>query len=193
MSRELVRVTVNPYGFEAVERILRQAHALVGAADSHGLLCGMSCSGLDPSFDMWVAQVLADTQPSPSVRQECSLVLASVYQESLRGLYSPDLEFQPLLPGEEAGLGLKAAGLGKWCEGFLYGLGLGGINDAQGLTKDVQEILKDLGEISRIQFEIEGPVEEAEQDYVEVLEFVRAAVLLMSEELRITGSPTQLQ
>jgi uncharacterized protein YgfB (UPF0149 family) len=189
----LAVATGNPSEFQAVEQMLQQASSLVGAAESHGMLWGMSCSGTAPSFELWMAQVLADVQLSPSVREQCNLLLASTYQETLSQLHSPNLEFQPLLLGDDCGLGLRVQALGEWCEGFLYGLGLGSATDPLEWSADVQEILRDIGEISKLQFDNEGPIEDAENDYMEVLEYVRMAVLLMSEELRLKASPAQLQ
>ena len=86
------------------------------------------------------------------------------------------------MPAEDAPLNEQLFELTCWCAGFLSGLG-----ETKGLIEqlkqtEVGELVDDLLMIARTGSEI-ADGEENERDFVEVLEFVRIAVLNISAEL----------
>lgn len=66
----------------------------------------------------------------------------------------------------------------------MWGLGLGGIQDEAKLPGDVNEVMRDMSEISRLRFADQGGGNEDETAYAEIVEYVRMAALLVYEELR---------
>ncbi|MEW7976408.1 MAG: UPF0149 family protein [Candidatus Sedimenticola endophacoides] len=81
----------------------------------------------------------------------------------------------------------RAGALAEWCQGFLYGIGLAGPLDPETLSREAREALNDLAEITHIDLDAPGgddeEQEQEEQALTEIVEFVRAAVLLLREEL----------
>ena len=79
---------------------------------------------------------------------------------------------------------LQVNALGEWCQGFLIGLSLGGVEDFQALPDDAKEIARDLVEIARAgtSYELSG-LEDDEEAFVELVEFIRVGALLINEEL----------
>jgi hypothetical protein len=117
--------------------------------------------------------------------------LSAFYSETLRQLNDPVLEFEPLLPPETDPLGTRVEALAEWCLGFLLGLSEGGITDPERLPSDASEVVQDMVNISRAgSYEFDDS-EEDEAAYVELLEYVRAGVLLVNEELNPTKAPPQ--
>ena len=55
------------------------------------------------------------------------------------------------------------------------------------------ELLDDLAEIARVDFEVGEPDEEEQAAFAEVVEYVRVGVLLINEELQPSKAPPQLQ
>ena len=91
--------------------------------------------------------------------------------------------FSPILPDDDTPLRERARALGSWCEGFLFGLGAG--NAAGGaLPPEVAEAVNDLGELTRMDIASVSETEEDEQAYSDLLEFVRAAAMMIGDELR---------
>jgi len=84
--------------------------------------------------------------------------------------------------------------LGVWCQGFVYGLAVGGVKEETELPEDSKELIKDILEISRagyiaddeaeISTDVEDDNEEDEIAFMEVSEYVRMGTLLIYEELQ---------
>ena len=95
-----------------------------------------------------------------------------------------NLQLQLCLPeGEDVGLGEQVNALAEWCEGFLYGLANAGIQTKGNLSAEIKEILHDIGAIAQVDG-VELADEEEEVSFVELVEFVRVAVLLLAEEVQ---------
>ncbi len=74
--------------------------------------------------------------------------------------------------------------LSQWCQGFLYGFGTGRCRAARAnCSGEVEEVLRDLTHISQASVETGADAEEEEQAYAEIVEYVRAGVQLIHDEL----------
>ncbi|MDH3589591.1 MAG: UPF0149 family protein, partial [Gammaproteobacteria bacterium] len=69
-----------------------------------------------------------------------------------------------------------------WCQGFLFGLTVGGIEAGRALPGDVAEVVGDFSRVSEAVHSGEAE-EEDEQSYVELCEYVRVGAQLVFEEL----------
>lgn len=169
--------------YAGVEEALREVGAHVGAAEGHGMLCGMLTATDDTSQAHWIAEVLADTQPRGETARHCLETLTLVYDETAAGLADAQFEFQPMLPGEESSLAERSQALAGWCSGFLFGLGYNqpGSDDAS-LPANVREALNDMAEIARVAAQPDED-EDDEDAYTELVEYIRVAVLLCREHL----------
>lgn len=153
--------------------------AAIGAAEAHGWLCGALCAR--PGFESadWLRE-LAETATTGATAERSADTLCAIHAETLESLRSPEFGFEPLLPGDDAGLDERVAALASWSGGFLYGFGSGG--PAAG-TGDVGEFLGDLAEIARARLEPGQADEDGESDFAELAEFVRAGAQLAFDEL----------
>jgi uncharacterized protein len=169
--------------FERVEQALEAVDAEFNAAQTHGMLCGMLGSLQPVKPAGWIAQVLVDTQPSGESARECLALLSELYARTVAQMDDDSLQFQLLLPDDTAPLKDRAEALGHWCDGFLYGMGLGSLQPDAQLPAQVREALRDLGEIAQVEIN-PAPEEENEQAYAQLVEYVRVAALLIMEALR---------
>lgn len=167
---------------DTMEAALRGVDAEIGAAEAHGLLAGMASATAEPEASRWIAQVLAGTEPRGAAARECLEQLTALFRSTLDGLEDSDLAFHLLVPDESASLAHRAEALGAWAHGFIYGLGVAGIEDESRLPKEVAEIIGHLGEVT--QAVSDGDGEDDESAYTELLEFVRTAALLVREHLQ---------
>lgn len=179
--------------YDEVDGALRRADALPDAAETHGMLCGLTCAAGRPDRETWMGQVLSDTDPANAMVGQCRGVLDQLYQGTMGQLNDSVLDFQLLVPADTDPLPERARALGKWCEGFLFGLGLAGVEITADLPGAVPELLKDMSDISRVEFDIDSPEEADEAAYAEIVEYVRVGVLLINEELHPTKAPPRLQ
>lgn len=149
----------------------------VSPAELHGLLLGRSCagSGFDPEPWLVDAADVLGAEPQDNVRQ----ALIGL-QEMVKGeLSGSDIAVVLLLPSDDAPLVERAAALGQWCQGFLDGFGLT-LRDGA-LSGEAMEVLQDLSAIAQVQSALEES-EDGENDYMEVMEYLRVAPLLLFTE-----------
>ncbi len=184
--------------------VLNQAFRRLGiagdAAENHGILCGLLCARGEVDEEEWVALMIADApaggaggaiiRPSfaagsaPMSMNEERALLNDLYEATVRDLGAPDLVFMPLLPDDSEPLGRRAEAVSDWCRGFLYGLGVGGIEDHETMPEDMREIIADIIEISRASSETDES-EEDEHAFMELVEYLRAGVTLVYETLDV--------
>ncbi|MDR9433436.1 MAG: UPF0149 family protein [Spiribacter sp.] len=175
------------------ERYNEMASALAGveadvsAAEAHGILCGLFCSAAEPPAARWVAQVLDGLSPKGEAAREALEALTQLYHDTRDRLQNDSLEFEPLLPDDEAPLNARATALGQWCEGFLLGLGLAQGHAPIPLPREANEVISDLTEIARLDTDTEAD-EDSEIAYTELVEYLRAATLLVREHTALPSS-----
>lgn len=184
--------------YEQLATLLSVYGDAMSVSECHGLLCGMaSC---DRSLDgaSWATRMLSgdldeavESGAEADIDEADRATLKAFFEETLRQLSDEELGFQLLLPDDDEALEERTAALSDWCEGYLYGLGLGGIKEFSGFSQEVQEFCGDLVEISRITFE-EGDEGENDAAFFEIVEYVRMGALMVYDELGgAPGRPTE--
>ncbi|MCC6075011.1 UPF0149 family protein [Pseudomonas sp. GCM10022188] len=163
--------------YSAFSAMLSAAGQSVSPAELHGLLLGRTCAGAGFDADLWLAAAAEVLDAAPDERLRQALVgLQEMVRSDLEG---GELSLVLLLPADEAPLAERAAALGQWCQGFLAGFGL---TARQGkLSAEANEVLEDLAAIARIEESLEES-EDGESDYMEVMEYMRVAPLLLLSE-----------
>ena len=147
-------------------------------AELHGQLCGLIAGNGTPKPNQWLAicsELLeVNVQPgTPIADQLCALIEVVTQQFSVEGF---GLEL--LVPDEQTPMLERVEGLGQWCQGFLTGFALAG-NTQQGwknLSEESREVLTDLASIAQVMVD-EDDAEQQEQDYLELLEYVRLGAI----------------
>jgi uncharacterized protein YgfB (UPF0149 family) len=180
------------FEYQAVSEALQRAAAATPAADCHGLLCGLICASGFADPKLWVGELFEDFDPRDLPQAEAFRLLQGLYEDTLARLNSPQLDFELLLPEPGCSLRERTESLGAWCSGFLSGLGMGGLPGRAQLPEEVAELLDDLGQIARVDFEIDDPSEEDQVAFEEVVEYIRVGTLLIHEELQPAAPPQLL-
>ena len=179
--------------YDRMQAALQAADADSGAAESHGLICGILCAAGTSDPALWLDHLLGAGNTDRAMAQSAQLLLTELYSETLLHLNDGDLGLVLLLPEDDTPLPLRSKALGEWCQGFLYGLALGGVREDGVRKGNVGEIMHDFYEISNTRFEHELTDEDEETAYAEIVEYVRMSVLLCHEELRPLQAPQRLQ
>ena len=165
--------------YEQIQQVLTQAHSLTDAAEAHGTLTGCLCSTVAYRFEDWMLEILPEGVAGSSVSQ----LLLDLFHSTSVALGEAQMQFVPLLPQDEQAIEARAAALGAWCQGFLYGLGTSSLTDATLLPGDIGEVVRDLTEITHVAADSAESLESNEGAYAELVEFVRAGVQLLFDEL----------
>ena len=134
-----------------------------------------------------------EQEESSQTLQQAGKKLMQIHQMSVEQMNDSDAEFELMLPDDDEPLEARVEALGTWCQGFVYGLAVGGIKEDTELPEDSKELIKDIIEISRAGYVVDDEAEiavmedddeEDEVAFMEVSEYVRMGILLIYEELQ---------
>ena len=175
--------------FEHITGLLHALGAEGNAAEGHGVLCGLLCSKGYVNSKAWIDEMIdredADTLPPLTEEPPDPLpeALLDLHSETVRRINDLNYEFRLMLPDDEEGLEIRVTALSQWCHGFLYGMGLGGMENFSKLPAPVAEITQDLVDISRASAVTDG-TEEDETAFAELVEYIRVGIQVIYEELQ---------
>ena len=177
-----MQIQVKTPSFDDFYSLLSQAEVVTSPAEIHGMLCGFVCVGPKLNGLFWIDILLKRLEVRPRLKLGSQGAVVGLYDAACRqlgGLQS----FKLLLPDEQHELEERAEALSLWCEGFLYGLGLGGNSFYEETSDTVHEALFCIAEIAKLDV---SQLEVTELDrvaYDEAIEFITQAVPLIHEEL----------
>ena len=165
--------------YSEIQRVLTDQRSVADAAEAHGTLAGSLCAAIGYRFEDWLREILPDGRAD----ELSTASLRYLYLETASSLEAQEMEFELLLPEDAQPIDARTAALGQWCQGFLYGLGTGALQDASALPGEIGELVRDLTEITKVGVDDTQSPETNESAYTELVEFVRVGVQLVFEEL----------
>jgi uncharacterized protein YgfB (UPF0149 family) len=175
--------------------LLNRSGSPLPLAELHGGLCGVICASGRHAAQGWLDELLDDCGGDAITLAELAGRLEVLGSETWQALSGMAMEFEPLLPDDDAAIDQRAEALGMWCHGFLAGLVIGGIDltgETTVLSQDLSELVHDFAAISQAgpgSQEFEDP-EEGDNSLTELVEFVRVGAQFVFEEL-MAGQPAE--
>ncbi|MBE0469438.1 MAG: UPF0149 family protein [Methyloprofundus sp.] len=165
--------------YSEVNSIILQRDAAESAAEAHGIATAMLCLNPATEASSWMTEAFfADAH----LLEEDKYAFINLFDETKELLASDEFLFDLFLPDEqEASLAVRCTALIQWCRGFLFGLGRA--STSQQWSSDVQDIIKDIVEFTKLDADIEEHDDEAEGSLVEIQEYLRASTMLIRTEL----------
>lgn len=174
--------------YRRVSDALVLANAEIGAAECHGMFCGVLCANGQLNVEAMAIQVLGSLDKERPGARESVQHISQLLSTTMEQLGGDEFRLQLLLPDDDAPLAERSSALGLWCQGFVMGLSAGGVTKDTELQKDSREVILDLTKIAhRLQADDDGQLDvddEEEAAFIEVEEYVRVGVMLINEELR---------
>ena len=171
--------------FERTLRLGRGDLDAAALAESHGLLCGLVCreSGRDAGdYLRHLSAMRLVVEPAEALHA----ALIEAWRSTVAQFEDDEFGFRLWLPDDDEPLEERTVALGRWCSGFLAGLGSGGQLDA--LSEEAREAIGDLQEIARAELSAQGSdgpqSEEDESAFAEIVEYVRVVTLVLREDFR---------
>ena len=172
--------------FHDLEINLRECESGWYAAQCHGLLCArLSVIGAS-ALNVCLEQIFEDANNNTSCVKFCDMILQDIFKRTWIQLVERQSEFTLYLPDDQSGVNERANALAQWCDGFLHGIVTG--KDPKKLKEFLGKepssiIIKDMLEITRASVDEKAEVEENEQAYIEIMEYIRVSAQLIYEEL----------
>ncbi len=157
----------------------------VSTSESHGILCGLLCTGKCSDVrKIWADQLVNEQFGSNNITAtEFNDFNSLIYAETIRQINHETLEFSLLLPDENEQSDLRVEALAKWCQGFNFGLAIGGFTQSDHDYEDVNELIRDFSEIAKAGYGEDKLDDQEETALFEIEEYVRIGVLFIMEEL----------
>lgn len=171
--------------YDRVERALRRLNCDIGAAECHGMLCGMLSASRAFARDAWLRHVSGGDDLAAWDGEAVRELFDELVADTVAGMGDDDYEFALLLPDDDAALGDRAAAFGAWCRGYLSGLGAAGIAVRRTLGEDARGFLADVERFGLLSVGDDAD-DDDERALLELTEFTRIGVLLLHAELQGT-------
>ncbi len=163
--------------YQLIDTILERHDADVDAAEAHGIAIGMLCVDERVQWTDWFSELFKATPDLSALELDA---LEDMFEKTRTLLNADSFEFQLFLPDDESMLMQQVEALRSWCEGFLLGIGYRYTSSVW--PGDSGEILKDIVEFTKL--DSKAIDEEDEQAFTEINEYLRAAILLLRDDLR---------
>ena len=185
ISNIFLLVIVNIMAYNRCNAIILNIDADITAAEAHGMAAGLLCVNPQTDSELWLAELVANSQSMP-ISDENESLLIRLFEQTKHLLLNNEFEFDLFLPDDEASLIERVDALKYWCRGFLFGVGSSA--STSNCSKEVLEILKDITEFTKLDSHVEG--EDDENALMEITEYLRSALLLVRDEMTYINNET---
>ncbi|TQV69698.1 UPF0149 family protein [Exilibacterium tricleocarpae] len=167
--------------FDDLCDVLLPLGALNSPAELHGLLCGKLSGGARLDGQRWLAVAWEFLDLAGEAAGAAAIALEQLHAVTLAQLQDDGFGLELQLPDDDTELEQRLTALSQWCHGFLSGFGSAGIDGRQQLSADASDALRDFAAIVQIGTDEEDD-DEAEAQYMQLVEYVRMATLTLFME-----------
>lgn len=176
--------------FDELANALLEQGEMVSPAELHGCLCGLLGGGVGNDPETLLAEL--ESTLDLSLHGDLADAARSLHAELIECLSEGSFDFQPLLPGDDLELPQRTIAMAGWCRWFLSGYAQARVQaGAQGkaVAPDSAEALRDFAAIAQAGSEEDDARDEddAEADYIELLEYLRVAALNVLTDASMEG------
>ena len=168
--------------YDRLKTVLENFDCDVGASEAHGILFGLITGPKAYEEVVWFS-CLAESEDvfRDSLEVDSAKFLSLLADISIEILRAGSGVFL-LLPRDDIKLSVRVAEFSKWCQGYLYGLGISGFNRDNLSAESCLNFLSDLEQFCRLDEDLIED-EEGEKALVELYEFTRVGIMTIYEEL----------
>ena len=170
--------------FNSVQEALRVFESLGEAAQTHGLLCAFFACGVKLRRQAWLNSLMVQTPDKAElIEMDSQEILTQLFVATQEAFLQEEPWMDPLLPSDDAPLVERIEALAEFSKGFVMGLNLTGIPLKNNPNELLQEAFDDFINISCLAPQDEEG-EESERAFVELVEYLRIAMMQIYWELK---------
>lgn len=175
----LEELDLDPVEFDELADLFVELEVFSSPSELHGMLCGLLARPDEIDEHSWLTGAATFLEQSSFDSDEAKTLLLEMFATTRQQLTATGFELLMLLPDDDVDISDRAESLGRWCLGFVTGIG-----DARtALTEEGKETLEDVEKIAQIDEQSLEECEEHEQDLMQLVEYVRMAALMLHSEL----------
>jgi len=162
--------------FKKITQTLETAELYTNASETHGILSGLVCGGVELDSESWRAHFNDVVNEGMGLPSNAKKLIESIYEQVVHQFTDDGLGFKLLLPDDEVPLDERAEAMAQWAQGFLVGFGMvqQGLNQA---SAEIQELIRDIRDISQVSLDFEQEDEESEIAFAEIVEYLRLGAM----------------
>ena len=163
--------------FTEITETLDEADLFTSASELHGILSGFICGGIELDSKSWLTHLNDVINEGIGLPPKAKRLANVIHAKVVNQVTDDGLGFSLLLPDDDKPLDDRCDAMSQWAQGFLVGFGMvqQALNQA---TEEIQELIKDIRDISQVSLDFEQENEESEIAYVEIVEYLRIGAML---------------
>ncbi len=163
--------------FTQITEVLDEAELFTSASEVHGILSGFICGGIELGSKGWLTHFNDVVNEGMGLPKKAKALVTSLHAQVVSQFTDDGLGFNLLLPDDDKPLDDRCESMSQWAQGFLVGFGMvqSALNEA---SEEVQELIKDIRDISLVSFDFEQEDEDSEIAYAEIVEYLRVGAML---------------
>lgn len=158
-------------------------------SELHGIMCGYLAAGAAREGIAYLRTLIPNPN-DPAVRV-ATLAIFELYTITQQQIENFGFEFQLLLVADDEPLVRRAQSFSDWCEGFIQGMRMAGVDYNELEDDDTQDALQYITEFADVDYQsLHVDKEEDERALTEITEYTRMAVLHIHSDLQ-TNQPNR--
>jgi uncharacterized protein YgfB (UPF0149 family) len=182
--------------YDAITTALQECQAPLDAAELHGLMTGiLAVTHSVKASIIGLHNVIPEPDSADETIQQGIRLLETLCALTALQLEDHAFGFNLLVPSDEATLAARTDAVGVWCQGFVSGLGEGGLSlpphpnpppragEGRVGASELTEIIHDLTAMSQVDTSDVEDSEEEEVAYHELVEYVRVVVMTIYSDI----------
>ena len=152
-------------------------------AELQGFALGIRIGGVPEPLSVWQQELYSDFDADDVLAGEGQAMLDRLFADVLVCMDEQTWGLTLLLPQDIVVDAARLSAVRDWCQGFLYGFGLGGETPTAKLSEQARELLHDFTEFTRLDTEAAEDDIENQSALIEIEEYLRVGVMLIRDEL----------
>jgi len=156
----------------------------ISSSELHGVMSGYISTGALKAGEQYIHALMVN-RPDDMTRTAI-MALHNLYTITEQQMTHEGFEFELLIPNdEEEDLVIRAKAFSEWCEGYIQGVRMAGIDSEQFYDEDTEEAFQHIGEFAELDYQSIDVTPDDERSLVEVCEYTRIAVLHIFHDLNL--------
>lgn len=168
--------------FDEVANLFASMMLDVHPSFAHGCWMGLIVGGRHHSPKLWLDFMMQKPESWSGLDTRLQHMFLWIAEASAQQLGDPHYILQLLLPDDEEGLEDRVHAVSQWCLGFIQALKSSKIDPLPFLEHEAQEAIADMEEITQVSIDVENDPY-GEENYAEVVEYLRIAVTLVHQDI----------
>jgi len=168
--------------YPAFAATLQRCGLVQSPSETQGFALGLYVADVPEPLKIWRQELYSEFDPADVLAGECRAVLDRVFADVFAAGRGEPMQLSLLLPQDIVVDSARLEAVRDWCQGFLFGFGLGGVRAERGLSEQSRELLRDITEMTRMDTQEIENTPDNQSALIEIEEYLRVGVMLLRDD-----------